>query len=287
MRKFFIIAFGLILSVALVACGGGKADDAKSEDKVWEEVSEKGELVIGTSGTLIGSSIYAGEDETIDELTGFDVEVILEVAKRLDLEPKFEIMAMDDMLTAIDSGRIDVAANDIEMTDKRKEKFGFSEPYKFSFSTIVVRKDDNSGIESLEDLKDKKVGGSATTIYSQIAEHYGATVYPYGNAGNESYLRDVDNGRTDAVVNDYYLCKFGVEAFPDFDIHLHPTLKFNPTKTGVVMPKDAPELKKNIDRVLDEMHEDGTISDLAIEFYEEDVSVESDEEYEEIEGLEL
>src|SRR5699024_5120881 len=104
--------------------------------------------------------------------------------------------------------RIDVAANDIEVTDKRLEQFNFSEPYKYSYTTMVVRKEDNSGIESLEDLAGKKYGGGATTIFGQIAEHYGAEIITYGNAPNEAYLRDVHNGRTDVIINDYYLSKF-------------------------------------------------------------------------------
>src|SRR5690606_6601677 len=188
------------------------------------------------------------------------------------VDVEFEIMGVDSMLPAVQSGRVDMAANDMGITEKRKEQFDFSEPYKYSYTTMAVRKADNSGIESLEDLEGKKAGGGATTIYSQIAEHYGAEVVTYGNAPNEAYLSDVNNGRTDLVMNDYYLTKFGVAAFPEFDIHLYPTLKFYPTEQGVILPKGASKLKEEIDGALEEMREDGTLSELAIEFYEEDAS---------------
>lgn len=281
--------------MTLVACGNnGTANNAVStEDEVveasnlWTEIEEKGEIVVGTSGTLIAASFYDGDEESEDQLTGYDVEVMKEVAKRLDLDISFEIMGIDSMLPAIQSGRIDVAANDIEPTNTRKEKFDFSEPYKYSYTTMAVREADNSGIETLEDLKGKKAGGGATTIYSQIAEHYGAEVVTYGNAPNEAYLRDVDNGRTDVVINDYYLTKFGVGAFPDFNIHLHPTLKFNPTEQAIVLPQDEKELKEKINEALDEMRTDGTLSELAIKFYTEDASVAPEGDIEVIEGLEF
>ncbi|WP_156291714.1 transporter substrate-binding domain-containing protein [Oceanobacillus salinisoli] len=258
-------------------------NESSASDEVWEEIKEAGEIVVGTSGTLIAASYYDDDDN----LTGYDVEIMREVANRLGLDISFEIMGIDSMLPAINSGRIDVAANDIEITDKRKEEFNFSEPYKYSYTTMAVRKEDNSGIESLEDLEGKKAGGGATTIYSQIAEHYGAEIVTYGNAANEAYLRDVDNGRTDVVVNDYFLTKFGVGAFPDFDIHLHPTLKFHPTEQGVIMPKGADQLTEEINKALNEMREDGTLTDLANQFYEEDASQKPEGEIEEIEGLEL
>ncbi|AXI08390.1 transporter substrate-binding domain-containing protein [Oceanobacillus sp. 143] len=298
MKKLSLLLISLIIIAILSACGNaseseeekGNSNENAAEDNTaaetderWEKVQEAGELVVGTSGTLIAASYY----DDADELTGYDVEVMKEIAKRLDLDISFEIMGIDSMLPAIQSGRIDAAANNIDITDKRKEEFNFSEPYKYSYTVMAVRESDNSGIESLEDLEGKKAGGGATTVYSQIAEKYGAEVVTYGNAPNEAYLSDVSNARTDVVINDYFLTKFGVAAFPDFDLHLHPTLKFHPTEQAVVLPKGADKLTEEINKVLGEMHEDGTLTELAIQFYEEDASKESEEEVEVIEGLEL
>ncbi|MGJ9460166.1 transporter substrate-binding domain-containing protein [Oceanobacillus sp. CF4.6] len=294
MRKFSLYLVFLAIIAVLVACGDSDSTEEETSnqgednaeevtDERWAEIQEAGELVVGTSGTLIGASYY----DDNDELTGYDVEVLREIGNRLGLDVSFEIMGIDSMLPAVQNGRIDVAANDIEATDKRKEEFNFSEPYKYSFSTMAVRESDNSGIETLEDLEGKIAGGGATTIYSQIAEHFGAEVKTYGNAPNQAYLSDVSNARTDVVINDYYLTKFGVAAFPDYDLHLHPTLKFHPTEQAVVIPKDADQLTEEMTNALNEMREDGTLSELAIQFYEEDASTKPEGEIEVIEGLEL
>lgn len=285
MRKLSILFTFIVLIFVLAACGGeeqegNSTDTSETTDERWEAVEEAGELVVGTSGTLIAASFY---DEN-DELTGYDVEVLREVANRLELDVSFEIMGVDSMLPAVKSGRIDVAANDMSITEKRKEEFNFSDPYKYSYTTMAVREADNSGIESLEDLEGKRAGGGATTVYSQIAEHYGAEVVTYGNAPNEAYLRDVSDGTTDLVMNDYYLTKFGVAAFPDFGLHLHPTLKFYPTEQAVIIPKGADTLTEKINEAIQEMHEDGTLTELAIEFYEEDASKEPEGDIEEIDA---
>lgn len=286
------IALILVLSIFVIAaCGKDTEKEAKQEDKEvdtsWNDVEAAGEIVVGTSGTLIAASYYSGEEADENELTGFDVEVMREIAKRLEIDITFEIMGIDGMLPGIKSGRIDVAANDIELTDNRQKEFNFTEPYKYSYTTMAVRAADNSEIESLEDLKGKRAGGGATTIYSQIAEQFGAEVVTYGNAPNEAYLRDVNDGTTDVVINDYYLTKFGVGAFPQFDIHLHPTLKFHPTETAVVMAKDADKLAEKLNEVLKEMREDGTLSELAKQFYEEDASVKPEGDIVEVDGLDL
>lgn len=288
MKKFYTLILLLISFILISACSNNpdESNNVQSTDQYWDEIKQSGELVVGTSGTLIAASFYEDE-ENDNQLTGYDVEVMKEVGKRLDLEVKFEIMGIDSMLPAIKSGRIDVAANDIEVTPNRSKEFNFSDPYKYSYTTMAVRKDDNSGIETLEDLEGKRAGGGATTIYSQIAEQFGAEVVTYGNAPNEAYLRDVHDAETDVVINDYYLTKFGVGAFPDFDIHLHPTLKFHPTEQAVIMAKGADELTAQINKALKEMQEDGTLTELAEKFYMEDASQKPEGDIVEIDGLDL
>lgn len=285
-KKFSVLLVLLISSLVLAACGNdSNIGDNEQENSRWTEIQESGKIIVGTSGTLIAASYYDGEEETEDQLTGYEVETMREIAKRLDLEIEFEIIGVDHVMPGIKSGRIDISSATI--TDNRKEEFDFSEPYNYSYITMAVRESDNSGIESLEDLEGKKAGGGATTIYSQIAEQFGAEVITYGNAPNEAYLRDVSDGTTDVVINDYYLTKFGVAAFPDFDLHLHPTLNFHLTETGVMMPKGEDELRENINKALNEMREDGTLSELAIKFYEEDSSVVPEKEIVEIEDLDI
>src|SRR5690625_1589894 len=152
---------------------------------------------------------------------------------------------------------------------------------------MIVRSGNLSGIETLEDLKGKKAGGAATTVYSEIAEKYGAEVITYGNVTNDAYLRDINNGRTDLVINDYYLQSLALEAFPDLDIELHPDLKFHPTTQNVVMSQDAEILKEKVNEALAELRDDGTLTRLSEEFFGgKDVSVEPEEDIIEIEGIE-
>ncbi|WP_439647380.1 transporter substrate-binding domain-containing protein [Aquibacillus saliphilus] len=278
--KGFTILFVLIL--VLAACGS-KEEDVSSEQ--WDEIQEANQIVVGTSGTLYPASFYP---EGSEELTGYDIEIIREIGNRLDLDISFEAMGVDTMLSSLTNGRVDLIINDMEVTEERKEQFSFSEPYKYSYTTMIVRAEDHSGIESLEDLEGKEAGGGATTVFSQIAEHYGAEIVTYGNATNDTYLRDVDNGRTDTVINDYYLQSLALEAFTEFDIVLHPDLKFHPTEQAIVMPKGSEMLTEKINETLAEMREDGTLTEISKQFFGgKDASKLPEEEIVEIEGLDL
>nr|WP_251125799.1 transporter substrate-binding domain-containing protein [Exiguobacterium sp. s22] len=262
----------MFLAVPLAACGDDSTNQA--DQTRWEEIQEEGTLTVGTAGTLYPASF---REEESDTLTGFDVELMKEIAKRLDLEIEFKEMAFDNMLTSVQNGQIDVAANDISVTEDRKEKFAFSKPYKYTYGTAIVRKSDLSGIKSLEDLKGKKAAGEATTVFMDVARQYGAEEVIYDNATNDQYLRDVSTGRTDVILNDYYLQTLALAFFPEFDITIHPDIAYNPQEVAFLMDNENDELQENIDRVLDEMLEDGTVKELSEQFYNgADVSVEPD-----------
>ena len=262
MISIFVI---VLFALGSVACSNAKSEEDKTEKNGWEAIKKAGKLKVATSGTLYPASYH---DSDSNELTGYDVEVTREMAKRLNLEVEFIEMAFDGMLSSINNGQADIAINDITATDERREKFAFSEPYKYSYGAAIVRKSDLSGIKNLDDLKGKKAAGEATTTYMEVAREYGAEEVIYDNATNDQYLRDVSTGRTDIILNDYYTQRLAVAAFPDFDITVHPNIKYNPSSQAILMKKENRELLKEIDKVVKEMKSDGTLAELSKRFYD-------------------
>ncbi|WP_214891946.1 transporter substrate-binding domain-containing protein [Exiguobacterium sp. H66] len=243
----------------LSACG-----QEEEKTTAYDKIVKEGTLTVATAGTLYPTSFH---DEESNKLTGFDVEVVKEVAKRLDLKVNFKEMSFDGMLTSVNTGQVDLAANDITITKERKAKFAFSKPYKYTYGTAIVRKSDLSDIQSLEDLKGKKAAGEATTTYMQIARKYGAKEVTYDNATNDQYLRDVSNGRTDVILNDYYLQSLAVDFFKNFDITIHPDIAYNPSQVGLIMDLDNKELQSNINAQIEAMKKDGTLAKLSKQYY--------------------
>ena len=262
-KQHGMIALGASSMILLAGCGNGGSESSETLSS-WDEIQEQGSVTVATSGTLLATSFH---DADTDDLTGFEVEVVRELGERLNLDIEFTELGFDEMLTSVNTGQVDIAANDIEITEDRLNNFIFSTPIKHSYGTAVVRKDDLSGIETLNDLEGKKAAGASTSVYMELAREYGAEEVTYDNATNEVYLRDVSIGRTDVILNDYYLSTFGVAAFPDFNITIHPDIKYSPSEVGLVMNQDDTELAENVDRVLTEMLEDGTITEISEQFF--------------------
>ncbi|PBB07049.1 transporter substrate-binding domain-containing protein [Salimicrobium humidisoli] len=281
MKKVKAGLMAAIAATVLAACG---SSETKSEEKgeTWKEIQEAGEIVVATPGTLYPASYYP---EGSDELTGYDVEVMREVGKRLDLEIVFEEMDFDSMFASLTSGRVDVAP--AGMRKEIKDKYSYSEPYKYSYATMIVREEDVESYDSLEDLEGKVAGGAATTVYSDIAKKFGAELKTYRNVTNDVYLRDVDVGRTDVIINDYYLQRLALESLPQLDVTMHPDLKFHTNNQRAVIEEGALTFRDKIDGALNEMRKDGTLTELSKEFFGgEDVSEKPEEDIREIEGIE-
>lgn len=274
MKKKWWMTLGLVAAVVgLAACQTNEKDSAAAkQDASWGKVEERGRLIVATSGTLFPASYYNDKNE----LTGYDVEVAKEVANRLKLDIEFQEYNVDGMLASVEKGMTDLVANDFGMSEQRSKKFALSIPIKYSFDSMIVRKEDNSGIASLEDLKGKKAAGEATTGYMKLAEKMGAELVSYDNATNDQYLTDVANGRTDVILNDYYLQKMSVAALPDIPVKILEDVYFNPSSSGFFYPKQNVALREKIDTVLEEMQADGSLKKLSETFFNADVSVEPD-----------
>lgn len=241
--------------------------------KANENLLDDGVLDVAISGTLYPSNYY----DDNQQLIGYNVEILQHIAKELGVEIKFHEMGVDGMFASLTSGRVDLVGEGLEPNRQKEKDFLIGEPIKYSFTSIIVRDDGSSNIESLEDYQGKKAAGAATTDYMQIAHQLGAEMVVYDNATNEQYLLDVAHGRTDFIPNDYYLQKSALEYFNDLNIEMGD-LFYNPSTASFVYRKDAEVLKEKVDKIIQEMKKDGQLAELSKKYFDgEDVTVQKEE----------
>src|SRR5690606_14104532 len=86
--KFSVAALSAAAALTLYACSSDSQDTADTAS-AWDKIHEQGTLTVATSGTLYPTSY---REQGTDELTGFEVEVVREMAERLELEVEFSEM---------------------------------------------------------------------------------------------------------------------------------------------------------------------------------------------------
>ena len=97
----------------------------------------KEKLSIGTEGTYPPFTFHDDKGK----LTGFDVEIAREVAKRLRVEPEFLETQWDAIFAGLDSKRFDMIANQVGIREDRNEKYDFSDPYITSSAVLIVHEE--------------------------------------------------------------------------------------------------------------------------------------------------
>ncbi|MCH4123144.1 MAG: transporter substrate-binding domain-containing protein [Levilactobacillus sp.] len=268
-KKWLVLGLGLslVMGVGLVGCGKSSSESTNTK------VANKKTLIVATSGTLYPTSFHASKNS---KLTGFDVEVVRAVAKGLHKKVEFKELSVDGQLTAVNSGKADMAANDFGLSPARKDKYALSTVYKHSFNSIMVRNSDDSGIHNWADIEGKKSAGEAGTGYQRLAQQLGAKLVNYDNVSNDVYLKDVKNGKTDFIMNDYYLQKLALKAIPNNGLHLVKNMYFTTSDdgqgVGILMKKSNTKLKAEINKEIKKLLKDGTIKKLSEKYYGADVT---------------
>ncbi|WP_297990157.1 amino acid ABC transporter substrate-binding protein [Anoxybacillus sp.] len=259
MKKSFLLMTLLLVSVWLTGCGQNE-----EKNDLFAQIKEKGELKIGTEGTYPPFTFH---DET-GELTGFDVDIAKEVAKRIGVKPVFVETQWDAMFAGLDAKRFDMIANQVGIRPDRQEKYDFSNPYITSAAVLVVHKE-NEQLKSFDDLKGKKAAQSMTSNYADLARSYGAEVV--GVEGFNQAIELLSSKRVDATINDKLSVLDFLKQKPDAPVRIVATHD-DASQSGFMFRKGSDPLVEAVNKALKEMMEDGTYGKISEKWFGEDVS---------------
>ena len=239
---------------------------AEESKDLLARIQEKGEIVIATEGTW---APWTYHDEN-DVLVGFDVEVAQKIAEKLGVKATFEEVAWDGIFAGLDSKRYDIAANGVEITEERAEKYDFSAPYAYIRTAIIVR-GDNDAINSFEDLKGKTTANTLASTYALLAESYGAN--PIGVDDLNQTIELLLAGRVDATLNAEVSLYDFLKVHPDANIKMaalseDASLVSIPVRKG----EDRATFLAAVNEAIEQLHAEGVISELSVKYFGSDIT---------------
>ncbi|AEH54337.1 amino acid ABC transporter substrate-binding protein [Heyndrickxia coagulans] len=264
MRKYikWLAVFSLLF--ALTACGKNTDNqNASKSNDLYDQIKSKGVLLIGTEGTYPPFSFHKN-----GKLTGYDIDVAKEVAKRLGLKAEFKETQWDAMFAGLNSKRFDMIANQVGIRADRQKKYDFSTPYTISKAVVLVRKD-NTNIKSFADLKGKKSAQSLTSNYADIAKKNGANIVSV--EGFNQAVQLLTSNRVDATVNDSLTYLDYKKQKPNAAIKVAATAN-EASKSAFLFRKHSGKLTDKVNDALKDMKKDGTLTKISKKWFGEDVS---------------
>ncbi|HEX8496615.1 MAG TPA: transporter substrate-binding domain-containing protein, partial [Actinomycetales bacterium] len=202
-----------------------------------------------------------------NDLTGYDVQVVTEVAKRMGREVEFTETTFDAIFAGLTAERYDVVANQISVNPERQATYAFSTPYTVSEGVVVTRADDTS-VRSLADVRGKTSAQSVTSNFAATAKEAGAKIEAV--EGLTQAMALVKQKRVDMTINDNLAVLEYTKTTGDKDIKI-AVQTGDRTEQAFAFRKDSP-LAAEFDTALTAMRQDGTLAKISDTWFGEDVS---------------
>ena len=271
MKRVLAAVLALLMIASLAACGKKNDDNSKGEDKSLQRVLDAGKLSIGAEGNWIP---YVYNDEGTGTLTGFEVEVAQEIAKRLGVTADFNISdSWDPVMAGLDAARYDVVICGVNPKPERQEKYAVSASYAENPFCLVVN-GDNEEIKSFEDLGGKVCANSPSSTAGQIAQSYGATTADADLTGAMDML---NTKRVDGHVNNVAAVDEYMKSRPDVNVKIAAI--YEPAadqkymvESAAMFRKDDQALCDKVSEIINEMIKDKTLYNLTVKYFGQTVA---------------
>lgn len=149
------------------------------------------------------------DDANGGKLTGFDVQLVDAMAKKLELKTDWKTTPFDSIIPALAAGNCDMIASATTIKPERAEKVNFSSPYFDADQSLLVLDSEKDTYATLDSLAGKTIGVQAGTTgadYAAAHKPAGATVKEY--PGADDLFSALVAGDIQAVLQDYPVNKY-------------------------------------------------------------------------------
>ncbi len=284
--------FLVLVLAGLTACGGGGSGGTADDDAggapasggvcagettdLLAQVCEAGVLTVSTDAAYPPQSKL---NERTGEYEGFDIDVATEIAHRLGVDVAWETPSWDVITAGSWNGRWDTTVGSMTPTNDRQEVLYFTEPYNYVPAVVVVREDDDEVTDISTDLDGATIGVCSGCTYEQfLNQDLNIEGYTFdfviddaevaGYDTDTTALQDLANGRVDAVITSVTTAQGYIDEGNPVKIVGDPVFN-EPLSVGFDKSSDpsSESLYEAVDGIVADMHEDGTLSSMAEEWY--------------------
>lgn len=232
-----------------------------AEARTFDEIKKSGKIVIASEGAYPPFNYFQGPT-----LTGFEIDLADELAKRLGVGVEWRALAFDALLAGLRQDRWDLVIASFGITEERSKAVTFTDPHYCSGGVIVAK---DPAIKTAKDLAGKTVAVQTGTTYLENVQKLP------GLKEVKNFPKDTDarsavvNGRADAWVSDRFVAKAAIEADPGAKLHMGDFVFVERIASAV--KKGNASLAQAVNKALSEMLADGTYERISRKYTGEDI----------------
>ena len=281
MKKILALTLALVLCLGMLSACGTDASSAETSANAAastpaEETAAPTEEAAAPADNTAVTTVTPGElhmatnaafppyEMIADDgsFEGIDVEIAGAIAEKLGLTLVVDDMDFGSIITAVQTGKEDIAMAGLTVTDERKENVDFTDSYATGVQVVIVPED--SDIATIDDLEGKQIGCQESTtgyIYcSDTPENGGygeenVTAFPNGANAVQALI----SGKVDCVVIDSQPAQEFVNQNEGLKIL---DTEFVTENYAIGVSKDNTALRDAVNAALAELTDDGTVSSI-------------------------
>lgn len=252
MKWLFTLLLGLM--VIVVACTSGN----KSAD--YKLVAD-GKLTVCTDAPY---EPFEFQDES-GNWTGFDMDILKEVATGLDLTLDVKVVPFDGIWLLPAAGECDIVGSAMTITEERAASTLFSEPYFDADQSLLVRRDEAEKYATLDSLKGEKIAvqtGTTGETYAQEHQPEGSTLVSFDEPA--AMFLALESGEVAAILQDLPVNGFRSTKDDAFVVsETFPTGE----QYGFAVDPDNTGLIEVVNEQLDGMRNDGSYDQIFAKWF--------------------
>jgi polar amino acid transport system substrate-binding protein len=227
-------------------------------------IQKSGKLVVGTSGSmpLMSEKLMTGE------LVGFDVDMAKALAETMGVKVEFKTMPFDQLIPALEQGKVDVVMSNMTMTIERNMRVAFAGPYFVSGKCLVTKEQEMAKADDPEDLKesDAKIAVVGGTTSEAFVKELMPKIQRVAVDSVDKGTNMVAKGEVNAFLTDFPICLSVMKRFPDSGFQsVVSALTYEPI--GMALPANDPLFTNLASNFIDRAENVGLITGLGIKWF--------------------
>lgn len=254
----------ILLVIFVVTMAVGCAKEQPSTNSL-EKVKTSGVLTMGLDDSFPPME-YRDDKNT---LVGFDIDLGEAISKKLGVEAKFVTTDFSGIIEALKTNKFDIILSTLSITDDRKEKILFSEPYIMEGQIVAVSKDSAGTILTPADLTGKIVACQLGSTGEEAAKTLNGLKELKTYDKITEAFHDLSIGRIDAVVVDELVGRYYISTAADNYSVLADKITDEPV--GMGFKKEDTALQAAVQKAFDDLKAEGTLSEISQKWFGTDI----------------
>ena len=268
----------VLLAIAMVACvvagfaGCSKSNggDAESSSSSSESTSAKTvadlDKVKDANKLVIGITDYEPIDykDKDGKWIGFDADLARAVAEKMGIDVEFVVINWDNKFIELNSGAIDCIWNGMTVSDSVKTNCDISDAYAGNSQVVVMKEDALSKYADADAIKaaDLTIAAEKGSAGETEAKKLSSNVVSL--SAQSDALKEVKSGTADACIIDSTMANSMTKDGTDF-ANLGYSVSLTTEEYAVGFRKGS-DLTAEVNRLLAELKEDGTMDKLSAQY---------------------